>query len=123
LPYKIIKKEGNQMVKSIEFKPVLVNTELGEAYTWIELRNQSEQNLLTKKLFDQWNKDTVLNLIEPYIDKNEITQCELIEQLENIFKEIRDNDTIILIENKCSQIIILAILEFLYQENYKKKIN
>jgi hypothetical protein len=123
LPYKIIKKEGNQMVKSIEFKPVLVNTELGEAYTWIELRNQIEQNLLTKKLFDQWNKDTVLNLIEPYIDKNEITQCELIEQLENIFKEIRDNDTIILIENKCSQIIILAILEFLYQENYKKKIN
>jgi hypothetical protein len=123
LPYKIIKKEGNQMVKSIEFKPVLVNTELGEAYTWIELRNQIEQNLLTKKLFDQWNKDTVLNLIEPYIDKNEITQCELIEQLENIFKEKRDNDTIILIENKCSQIIILAILEFLYQENYKKKIN
>jgi hypothetical protein len=110
------------MVKYIEFKPVLINTELGEAYTWIELRNQIEQNLLTKKLFDHWNKETVLNLIEPYINKNEITQCELMDKLENIFREIRDNDAIIAIENKCSQIIILAIVDFLYQENYRKKV-
>lgn len=109
------------MVKSIDFKPVLVNTELGEAYTWIELRNQIEQNLLTKKLFDQWNKKTVLNLIKPYINKNKIAESELIEQLETIFREIRDNDTIIVIENKSSQIIILAIVEFLYQDNYRKK--
>jgi hypothetical protein len=43
------------MVKHIEFQPVFVNTELGEAYTWIELRNQIEQNLTTKRLFNEWD--------------------------------------------------------------------
>ncbi len=111
------------MVKSIEFQPVLINTELGEAYTWIELRNQIEQNLETKKLFDQWNKQKVLTLIEPYINKNKIKKCEVSEQLENVFREIRDNDTIIVIENKVTQSIILAIIEFLYQQNFGKRIN
>jgi hypothetical protein len=110
------------MVKSIKFQPVLINSELGEAYTWIELRNQIEQNLTTKKLFDQWNKQEVLSLIQPFINKTEINQNEIFEQLENIFKEIRDNDTIIVIENKCSQIIILALIEFLYYQNYGKKL-
>jgi hypothetical protein len=107
-----------KMVKSIEFLSVLVNSELGEAYTWIELRNQIEQNLITKKYFDLWNKQKVLSLIEPYINKKEITNSEIDEELENIFREIRDNDTIIVIKNKSTQIIILAIIEFLYYQNY-----
>ena len=110
------------MVKFIEFQPVLINTELGEAYTWIELRNQIEQNLETKILFDRWNKRKVLSLIDPYLDKNQIKKCEIEAELEIIFREIRDNDTIITIEKKCTQIIILAIIEFLYQQNYGKKL-
>lgn len=110
------------MVKFIEFQQVLVNTELGEAYTWIELRNQIEQNLQTKILFDQWNKKKVLTLIDPYLDKNQIKNCEMDEQLEIVFKEIRDNDTIIAIKNKCMQVIVLAIIEFIYQQNYGKKL-
>ena len=110
------------MVKSIEFKQVLFNTEIGEAYTWIELRNQIESNLLTKKLFDQWEKDSVLKLINPYLSKNNIQQCKLNEQLENIFQEIRDNDSIITTNDKCTQAIILAIIEFLYKKNYEDKI-
>lgn len=110
------------MVKSIEFKQVLINSELGEAYTWIELRNQIESNLLTKKLFDQWEKDSVLNLINPYLNNSNIQQCELNEQLENIFQEIRDNDSIIATNDKCTQTIILAIVEFLYKKNYEDKI-
>lgn len=114
----ILLNKVEKMVKSIEFLSVLVNSELGEAYTWIELRNQIEQNLITKKYFDLWNKQKVLSLIEPYINKKEITNSEIDEELENIFREIRDNDTIIVIKNKSTQIIILAIIEFLYYQNY-----
>ena len=110
------------MVKFIEFQPVLINTELGEAYTWIELRNQIEQNLQTKILFDQWNKKKVMTLIDPYLDKNQLKNCQIDAQLEIVFKEIRDNDTIIAIKNKCIQSIVLALIEFLYQQNYRKKI-
>ena len=110
------------MVKFIEFQPVLINTELGEAYTWIELRNQIEQNLETKILFDRWDKRKVLSLIDPYLDKTQIKKYEIEAELEIIFREIRDNDTIIIIEKKCAQIIILAIIEFLYQQNYGKKL-
>ena len=109
------------MVKSINFLPVLVNTELKEAYTWIELRNQIEQNLITKKLFDQWNKDKVLELIEPFLDKEEIIHSEIADQLEIIFREIRDNDTIICVENKVSQKLIIAIIDFIYYQNFEKK--
>ena len=110
------------MVRSIEFQPVLINTEIGEAYTWIELRNQIEQNLETKVLFDRWNKKKVLSLIDPYLDKTQLKKCQIDAELEIIFREIRDNDTIITIENKCRQIIILAIIEFLFQQNYGKKL-
>lgn len=110
------------MVKSIKFQSVLINSELGEAYTWIELRNQIEQNLTTKKLFDQWNKQKVLTLIQPFINKTKVTQSEILKQLEIIFAEIRDNDTIIVIENKCSQLIILALIEYLNYQNYEKKL-
>ena len=109
------------MVKFIEFKQVLINNELGEAYSWIELRNQIESNLLTKRLFDQWEKESVLNLITPYL-KDNILQCELNEQLEIIFQEIRDNDSLIATNDKCTQTVILAIIEFLYKKNYEDKI-
>ena len=84
------------MVKHIEFRTALVNTELGEAYTWIELRNHVEQNLTTKRLFDDWDKDAVLRLISPYLNgtrKHEA--CSFLEALEVVFEEVRDNDTVI----------------------------
>lgn len=110
------------MVKSIKFQSVLINSELGEAYTWIELRNQIEQNLTTKKLFDQWNKQKVLKLIQPFICKTEINHNKIMDQMEIIFREIRDNDTIIVSENRCSQIIILALVEYLYYQNFGKRL-
>ena len=111
-------KEGNKMVKYIKFKPVLINSELREPYTWIELRNQIEQNLNTKKLFDQWDKKNVLQLITPFL-KEKSTKKNL-EKLENIFEQIRDNDTIIVVEDELTQKIILAIIEMLQQDNYRK---
>lgn len=108
------------MVKSISFMPVLVNTELKEAYTWIELRNQIEQNLMTKKLFDHWNKDKILELIDPFLNKKEITKTEIDEQIEIIFNEIKDNDTIICLENKVSQRLVIAIIDFIYYQNFEK---
>ncbi len=112
------------MVPHIEFKTTLINTELGEAYTWIELRNQVEQNLTTKKLFDEWDKETVLSLISPYLGgagKHE--SCSYLETLETVFEEIRDNDTVIVVEDECMQKVVLALIEYLYQESYgiKKK--
>ncbi|GAH07328.1 unnamed protein product [marine sediment metagenome] len=108
------------MVKSIKFKPVLINSELRETYTWIELRNQIEQNLKTKKLFDQWNKKTVLKLITPYL--KEINTNAIQEKLDIIFEQIRDNDEIIVIEDDLTQKIILAIIEYLYQDNFDKNV-
>lgn len=110
------------MVKSINFMPVLINKELGEAYTWIELRNQIEQNLTTKKLFDQWNKHKVLTLIDPYFNKEGIKDNEIEEKIEEIFREIRDNDTIICVENRVSQKLIIAIIDFIYYQNFEKKL-
>ena len=104
------------MVKSIKFRPVLINSELRETYTWIELRNQIEQNLKTKKLFDQWNKKTVLEIITPYL--REINANVIQEKLDIIFEQIRDNDEIIVIEDELTQKIILAIIEYLYQNNF-----
>jgi hypothetical protein len=107
------------MVQYIEFRNTLVNTKLGEAYTWIELRNQVEHNLTTKKLFDEWDKETVLSLISPYLGgagKHE--SCSYLETLEAVFEEIRDNDTVIVVEDECMQKVILALIEYLYQENY-----
>jgi hypothetical protein len=112
------------MVQYIEFKTTLINTELGEAYTWIELRNQVEQNLTTKKLFDEWDKETVLTLIAPYLGgAGKQESCSYLETLEVVFEEIRDNDAVIVIEDKCMQKVVLALIEYLYQENYgiKKK--
>lgn len=106
------------MVKSIKFRPVLINSELRETYTWIELRNQIEQNLKTKKLFDQWNKKTVLEIITPYL--KEINVNAIQEKLDIIFEQIRDNDEIIVIEDELTQKIILAIIEYLYQDNFDK---
>ena len=106
------------MVKSIKFRQVLINTELKETYTWIELRNQIEQNLKTKKLFDQWNKKTVLEIITPYL--KEINTNVIQEKLDIIFEQIRDNDEIIVIEDELTQKIILAIIEYLYQDNFGK---
>lgn len=106
------------MVKSIKFKPILINTELKETYTWIELRNQIEQNLKTKKLFDQWNKKTVLEIITPYL--KEINSNAIQEKLDIIFEQIRDNDEIIIIEDEVTQKIILAIIEYLYHDNFGK---
>ena len=106
------------MVKSIKFKPVLINSELGEPYTWIELRNQIEQNLNTKKLFDQWDKKNVLQLITPFLKEKSTKKNQ--EKLENIFEQIRDNDTIIVVEDELTQKIILAIIEMLQQDNYGK---
>jgi hypothetical protein len=107
------------MVQYIEFRTALVNTELGEAYTWIELRNQVEQNLTTKKLFDEWDKETVLKLISPYLDgagKHE--SCGYLEALEVVFEEVRDDDTVIMVEDECVQKMVLALIEYLYQEGY-----
>ena len=110
------------MVRYVEFKTTLINTELGEAYTWIELRNQIEQNLTTKKLFDEWNKETVLSLISPYLGgAGKQESCSYLETLEVVFEEIRDNDAVIVIEDKCMQKVVLALIEYLYQENYGKK--
>jgi hypothetical protein len=38
-----------------------------------------------------------------------------------VFEEIRDNDAVIVIEDKCMQKVVLALIEYLYQENYGKK--
>ena len=112
------------MVQYIEFRTTLINTELGEAYTWIELRNQVEHNLTTKKMFDDWDKEAVLGLISPYLGgagKHEA--CSYLETLEVVFEEVRDNDTVIVVEDKCMQKMVLALIEYLYQDSYgiKKK--
>ena len=110
------------MVQYIEFQTTLINTELGEAYTWIELRNQVEQNLTTKKLFDEWDKETVLSLISPYLDRaGKRESCSYLEALEVVFEEIRDNDTVIVIEDKCMQSVVLALIEYLCHESYGSK--
>jgi hypothetical protein len=110
------------MVQHIEFRTTLVNTELGEAYTWIELRNQVEQNLTTKRLFDDWDKDAVLNLILPYLDEaGKPDGCGYLDALEVVFEEIRDNDTVIVVEDECAQKVVLALIEYLYQESYGAK--
>jgi hypothetical protein len=110
------------MVSYIEFRTTLVNTKLGEAYTWIELRNQVEHNLTTKKLFDEWDKETVLSLISPYLGgagKHE--SGSYLEALEVVFEEIRDNDTVIVVEDECMRKVVLALIEYLYQESYSIK--
>jgi hypothetical protein len=110
------------MVQYIEFQTTLINTELGEAYTWIELRNQVEQNLTTKKLFDEWDKETVLSLISPYFGgAGKRESCSYLEALEVVFEEIRDNDTVIVIEDKCMQSVVLALIEYLCHESYGSK--
>ncbi len=110
------------MVQYIEFRTTLINTELGEAYTWIELRNQVEQNLTTKKLFDDWDKEAVLSLISPYLDEAEKhDSCRYLEALEVMFEEIRDNDAVIVVENECMRRVVLALVEYLCQESYGKK--
>jgi hypothetical protein len=113
-----------RMVQYIEFRTTLINTELGEAYTWIELRNQVEHNLTTKKMFDDWDKEAVLGLISPYLGgagKHE--SCSYLEALEVVFEEVRDNDTVIVVEDECMQKMVLALIEYLYQDSYgiKKK--
>lgn len=109
------------MVNYVEFRKTLINTELGEAYTWIELRNQVEQNLTTKRLFDEWDKDSVLNLISPYLSRFEKHDtCNYSEALELVFEEIRDNDAVITVEDMCIQKVILALIEYLYIESYGK---
>ena len=112
------------MVQYIEFRTTLINTELGEAYTWIELRNQVEHNLTTKKMFDDWDKEAVLGLISPYLGgagKHEA--CSYLEALEVVFEEVRDNDTVIVVEDECMQKMVLALIEYLFQDSYgiKKK--
>jgi hypothetical protein len=108
------------MVKYIEFRTALVNTELGEAYTWIELRNQVEQNLVTKKLFDEWDKENILNLIHPYLDQLENTEsCSYLDALETVFEETRDNDAVIVVEDECVQKVVLALIEYLCQNHSK----
>jgi hypothetical protein len=112
------------MVQYIEFRTTLINTKLGEAYTWIELRNQIEHNLTTKKLFDDWDKEAVLGLISPYLGgagKHEFSSY--LETLEVVFEEVRDNDTVIVVEDECMQKVVLALIEYLYQDSYgiKKK--
>jgi hypothetical protein len=110
------------MVQNIEFRTTLVNTELGEAYTWIELRNQVEQNLTTKRLFDDWNSEAVLSLISTYLDgAGKLDTCSFLEALEVVFEEIRDNDTVIVVEDECMQKVVLALIEYLYQESYGVK--
>ena len=110
------------MVQYIEFQTTLINTELGEAYTWIELRNQVEQNLTTKKLFDDWDKKAVLNLIAPYLNEaGKHDSCRYMEALEVVFEEIRDNDTVIVVEDECVQNTVLALVEYLCHESYGRK--
>jgi hypothetical protein len=110
------------MVQHIEFRNTLINTELGEAYTWIELRNQVEQNLTTKKLFDDWDGEAVLRLISPYLsDAGKRDSCSYLEVLEGVFEEIRDNDTVIVVEDVCMQQVVLALIEYLYQDSYGVK--
>ena len=110
------------MVQYIEFRTTLINTELGEAYTWIELRNQVEQNLKTKRLFDDWDKETVLSLISPYLNEaGKHNPCRYLEALEGVFEEIRDNDAVIVVEDKCMQRVVLALVEYLCQESYGRK--
>ena len=110
------------MVQYIEFQTALINTELGEAYTWIELRNQVEQNLTTKKLFDEWDKEAVLRLISPYLgEAGEHESCDYLEVLEAVFEEVRDNDTVIAVEDKCMQKVVLALIEYLHHEGYRAK--
>jgi hypothetical protein len=110
------------MVQYIEFRTTLINTELGEAYTWIELRNQVEQNLKTKRLFDEWDKETVLSLISPYLNEaGKHNPCRYLEALEGVFEEIRDNDAVIVVEDKCMQRVVLALVEYLCQESYGRK--
>jgi hypothetical protein len=110
------------MVQHIEFRTTLVNTELGEAYTWIELRNQVEQNLTTKRLFDEWDKDTVLGLISPYLgEARKREACSYLDALEVVFEEIRDNDAVIVVEDECVQKVVLALIEYLYQVSYGVK--
>jgi hypothetical protein len=110
------------MVQYIEFRTTLINTELGEAYTWIELRNQVEQNLKTKRLFDDWDKETVLSLISPYLNEaGKHDPCRYLEALEAVFEEIRDNDAVIVVEDECVQRVVLALVEYLCQESYGRK--
>ena len=110
------------MVQHIEFRTTLVNTELGEAYTWIELRNQVEQNLTTKRLFDEWDKEAVLHLISPYLGMTgKPGGCGYLDALEVVFEEIRDNDTVIVVEDERARKVILALIEYLYQESYGAK--
>ena len=111
------------MVQYIKFQTTLINTELGEAYTWIELRNQVEQNLTTKKLFDEWDKEAVLSLISPYLDRaGKHESCSYLEALEVVFEEVRDNDDLIVVEDKCIQKVVLALIEYLCQESYGSKL-
>ena len=110
------------MVKHIEFQTVFVNTELGEAYTWFELRNQVEQNLTTKKMFDDWDREAVLSLISPYLNEaGKHVSCRYLEALEVVFEEIRDNDAVIVVEDECMQRTVLALVEYLCQESYGRK--
>jgi hypothetical protein len=112
------------MVQYIKFRTTLINTELGEAYTWIELRNQVEHNLTTKKMLDEWNKEAVLDLISPYLEGDEKHEsCSYLETLEVVFEEIRDNDAVIVVEDVCMQKVVLALIEYLCQESFgvKKK--
>ena len=107
------------MVQYIEFKATLVNTELGEAYTWIDLRNQVEQNFTTKRLFDEWDKEAVLSLISPYLGgSGKHEPRDYLEALELLFEEVRDNDTVIVVEDECMQKVILALIEYLHQDHY-----
>ena len=107
------------MVQYVKFQTTLINTELGEAYTWIELRNQVEQNLVTKKLFDEWDKEAVLSLISPYLSEaGKDESRSYLETLEVVFEEVRDNDTVIVVEDKCMQKVVLALIEYLHQESY-----
>jgi hypothetical protein len=111
-----------RMVKHIEFRTTLVNTELGEAYSWIELRNHVEQNLTTKRLFDDWDKDAVLRLISPYLKGTRKHETySFLEALEVVFEEVRDNDTVIVVEDECVRKVVLALVEYLYQESYGVK--
>jgi hypothetical protein len=115
----MIKKVWLIMVQYIEFRATLVNTELGEAYTWIELRNQVEQNFTTKRLFDEWDKEAVLSLIKPYLDgSGKHEPRDYLEALEIVFEEVRDNDTVIVVEEERMQKVILALIEYLHQERY-----
>jgi hypothetical protein len=118
----LIRERWISMVPHVKFRPTLINTELGEAYTWIELRNQIEQNLTTKQLFDDWDGEAVLSLISPYLDDTEKPSfCDFLETLEVVFEEIRDNDTVIVVEDVCMQQVIIALIEYLYQESYGVK--